>query len=177
MISSTVEIEGELSEAEGYLRAMDIEFRTMSSADKRSAQQKVSDYKEEYKRLQQHFQSSKFTAESEALKNSPQARTKLLTANQKLDQATATLEHSRQLVADSEAIGNTIITDMSNQKEILLDAKEKVKETKSFTVDARKILRVMSNRAVIHKIMVWFAIVALFAGICAITYYGFIVKK
>lgn len=156
---------------------MDIEFRTMSSADKRSAQQKVSEYKEEYKQLQQHFQSSKFTAESEALKGSPAARTKLLTANQKLDQSTATLEQSRRLVAESEAIGNTIITDMNNQKETLIDAREKVKETKSFTVDARKILRVMSNRAVVHKICVIVTIIALAAGICAITYYGFIAKK
>mmetsp|Transcript_13777 Transcript_13777/g.18844 ORF Transcript_13777/g.18844 Transcript_13777/m.18844 type:complete len:214 (-) Transcript_13777:202-843(-) len=177
VIASSVEIEGELSEAEGYLRAMDIEFRTMSSAEKRSAQQKVGDYKEEYKQLQQHFHTSKFNAESEALKNSPTARVKLLTSNQKLDQATATLEQSRMLIAQTETIGDTIITDMGTQKETLMDAREKVKETKGFTVDAKRILRMMSNRAVMHKIFVIFTIVVLFAGICAITYYGFIVKK
>jgi hypothetical protein len=41
VISASVEIEGELSESEGYIRAMEIEFRTMSSVEKRGAQQKV----------------------------------------------------------------------------------------------------------------------------------------
>eukprot|EP01031_Cornospumella_fuschlensis_P010633 gene10633-13015_t len=53
IIACTVEVEGELSEAEGYLRAMDVEFRTLSAQDKRAAQQKVTEYREELRRLQQ----------------------------------------------------------------------------------------------------------------------------
>ena len=70
VISASVEIEGELAEAEGYLRAMDIEFRTMTSADKTKAQQKVNEYREEVKTLQQNYQTAKFNAESIALKAS-----------------------------------------------------------------------------------------------------------
>ena len=40
VIMLSVEVEGELSETEGYLRAMDVEYRTVSSTDKRSAQEK-----------------------------------------------------------------------------------------------------------------------------------------
>lgn len=177
VIATSVEIEGELSEAEGYLRAMDIEFRAMSSAEKRSAQQKVSEYRDELKQLQQHFQTAKFNAESEALKNSPAARNKILTANQKLDQSTATLEKSRQIIAETDSIGETIITDMTKQKETLMDAREKVRETKSYTVDAKRILRMMSNRAVMHKICVIFTIIVLAAGIGSLAYFGFIQKK
>lgn len=176
VISSSVEIEGELSEAEGYLRAMDVEFRTMSSADKRGAQLKVNDYREEYKQMVQHFQTSKISAESLALKGGPQARTRLLNANKRLDDSTASLEQSRQLVAQTGTIGDTIIGDLESQKEKLGDAKEKVSETKEFTMDAKRILVMMGNRAIIHKLCVMFTIVALAAGIGCIGYFGIIQK-
>lgn len=163
-----------MSEAEGYLRAMDVEFRTMSSVDKRTAQQKVNDYKEEYKQMLQRYQSAKFNAEAQALKGGPSSRTKLLTANQRLDQSTATLEQSRQILAQTEQIGNTILTDMESQKETLQGASEKVKETKQFTLDAKGILRTMGNRAVMHKCCVYFTILILAAVIIVISYCGFI---
>lgn len=176
MIQASVEIEGELSESEGYLRAMDIEFRTMASADKKSAQQKVTDYREEIKQLHQSFQNAKFNAESLALKAGPSSRSKLLNANQKLDQSTATLEQSRMLIANAENTGNTIITDMENQKELLTDARGKVKETKDFTSEARRVLRSMGNRAIMHKLCVMFTIVVLAGAIVGIGYYGFASK-
>jgi hypothetical protein len=176
VISSSIEIEGELSEAEGYLRAMDIEFRSLASADKRSAQQKVNDYREEIKRLHQQHQSSKFNAESIALKAGPSARGKLLTSNQKLDQSTAALEQSRMLIAQAENTGNVILTDMESQKELLTDAHGKVKETRDFTVEARRVLRSMGNRAIMHKLCVMLTIVGLAAAIGAVAYYG-VAKK
>lgn len=171
VISATVEIEGELSEAEGYVRAMDVEYRTASSTDKKK---KVSDYKDEYKALYENFQSAKRTAETSALKsngNSAAARNKLLTANQKLDQSTATLEESRKILAQTENIGNTIIDNMEAQKETLTRAQEKVKETKGFTDQAKDVLRQMGNRAVMHKICVMFTILVLLGAICGLIYY------
>lgn len=169
-----MEIEGELSEAEGYLRAMDVEFRTMASVDKRSAQQKVTDYKDEFRQMQQSYQTSKFNAEATALKSGANARTKLVTANQKLDQSTVTLEQSRMILHQTEQIGNTILTDMENQKETLMSAQDKVKETRQFTTDAKGILRMMGNRAFMHKICIWFTIIFLAAVIGTISYCGFI---
>ncbi|RYG65957.1 hypothetical protein EON64_10840 [archaeon] len=172
IIACTVEVEGELSEAEGYLRAMDVEFRTLSSQDKRAAQQKVTEYREELRRLQQAFQSSKTSAENVALSKGPANRSKLLNANQRLDEATGTLEKSRQLVAQTETIGSAVITDLQSQKEKLVDAREKVKETRDFTTEARRVLRMMGNRAIMHKVCVAFTIVGLAAAIVATGYYG-----
>jgi vesicle transport through interaction with t-SNAREs 1 len=177
VISACVELEGELSETEGYLRAMDIEFKTLPSAEKRGAQQKANDYKEEYKELLQRYQTAKFHAEAQALKGGPSARTKLLNANQKLDQSTAMLEQSRMILAQTEQVGNTIISDMENQKETLVSASDKVKETRQFTVDAKRVLSMMGRRAVMHKICVGFTILVLFAGICVIIYFGFLKKN
>ena len=177
VISSSVEIEGELSEAEGYLKAMDVEYRTMSSADKRAAQQKVTDYKEEYRMMQSNYQTAKFQAESLALKGGPSSRTRLLQANQRLDHSTATLEQSRRLVGQTEKIGDSILADMEMQKETLMDAQSKVKETKGFTVEAKRVLRLMGNRAFMHKCCVWFTIIFLAAIIGVVAYFGFIQRQ
>lgn len=180
VISANVEIEGEISEAEGYVKAMEVEFRTMASSDKRTVQQKVNDYKKEYIDLVDNFKSVKRQAEAAALKssgNSPAARTKLLTANQKLDQSTATLQKSQAILADTENIGSKIITDLESQREVLEGAKEKVQETKGFTDQAKKVLRTMGNRAVMHKLCVMFTILVLLGAICGLIYYKFASKK
>jgi hypothetical protein len=57
-----------------------------------------------------------------------------------------------------------------------MDARDKVKDTKDVTVDAKNILRMMGNRAVIHKICVIFTILVLLAAIICIAYFG-IIKK
>lgn len=52
IISYCVDIESEISESEGYLKAMDIETKSMVSAiDKKNSQQKVIDYKDEMKQI------------------------------------------------------------------------------------------------------------------------------
>lgn len=180
VISANVEIEGEISEAEGYVKAMEVEFRTMASSDKRTVQQKVNDYKKEYGDLVDNFKSVKRQAEAAALKsngNSPAARTKLLTANQKLDNSTATLQKSQAILADTENIGSKIITDLESQREVLEGARDKVQETKGFTDQAKKVLRTMGNRAVMHKLCVMFTILVLLGAICGLIYYKFEGKK
>mmetsp|Transcript_11046 Transcript_11046/g.16837 ORF Transcript_11046/g.16837 Transcript_11046/m.16837 type:complete len:249 (+) Transcript_11046:68-814(+) len=174
VISVSVDIDSELAEAEGYLRAMDVEFRAMVGSEKKSASQKVADYRDEYRQMIQSFQNTKQKAESEALKSGPAARTKLVTANQRLDQSTATLESSRMIIAQTEDVGNTIMTDLEGQKETLQGAQSKVQETRQFTLDAKSVLRMMGRRAVMHNLCMMLIIFILFGVICIIIYYGFI---
>ena len=52
IISYCVDIESEISESEGYLKAMEIETKSMISViDKKNSQQKVNDYKDEIKQI------------------------------------------------------------------------------------------------------------------------------
>ena len=190
MITVSVDIESELSEAEAYvsfyfivihviirnwqLRAMDVEFRTMMGNDKKSASEKVADYRAEYTQLTKSFQNTKQQAESVALKGGSAARSRLVTANQRLDQSTAMLENSRMLIAQTEETGNVIMSDLGQQKETLQGAQSKVQETKQFTIDAKGVLQLMGRRAIIHNLLMMFIILVLFGVICVIIYYGFI---
>ena len=131
IIASSVEIEGELSEAEGYLRAMDVEVRSIKGPDKKKIEAKLADYKTEFREATQKFTKTKFEAESAALKKGATgSRGKLLNANAKLDQSTDTLNQSRALVNETEQIGAATLTDMENQREVLLDAHGNVAATK-----------------------------------------------
>ena len=156
---------------------MDVEFRAMIGPDKKSTSQKVAEFREEYRQLLQNFQTTKHKAETQALTNGPAARQKLITANQRLDQSTQLLEQSRMLVAQTEGVGNVIIDDLALQKETLYGAKGKVEETKQFTLDAKGILKMMGRRAILHKIIMVFIILFLFAMICVVIYYGFMDDK
>ena len=74
---------------------------------------------------------AKFEAESVALKKGATGkRGQLLNANSKLDKSTATLQQSRLLVDETEKIGSATLSDLENQREILVDASGKVKETR-----------------------------------------------
>jgi vesicle transport through interaction with t-SNAREs 1 len=175
VIATSVEIESELSETEGYLRAMDVEHRTITTQDKRQAQEKVNEYRSEYREMLQKFKSTRHNAETLALRGGGnESRNKLLNTNSKLDRSTATLNESRAIVAQTEQIGSTIITDMGNQREILLNADSKVEETRGFAAQAKSVLKMMSNRAYYHKLCIYTWIIVLFACICLIIYYGFI---
>ncbi|KAJ1402042.1 hypothetical protein B484DRAFT_457857 [Ochromonadaceae sp. CCMP2298] len=172
VISETIEIEGEISEAEGYLRAMEVELKTISASDKRNAQQKVTESKADLKQMQSSYQSAKFRAEALALKSGSGGKS--ITSNQKLDNSTATLEQSRNILHQTEQIGDDIINDLEGQKETLQETKEKVTETRQFTMDAKYVLRMMGNRALMHKACVMFTIVILFGAIIGVGYYGIV---
>lgn len=59
------------------------------------------------------------------------------------------------------AVGDSIISNLEAQRENLVDADEKVRDTKKITVDAKYVLRMMGNRALMHKACVMFTILLL----------------
>ena len=158
------------------MRAMDIEFRTMPSSDKKTISIKINEYKEEVKLLNEKFSQTKYEAEALALKTGSVSKSKLISSNQKLDNSTATLEQSRQLIAQTDMIGNNIIIDMENQKETLIGASAKVDETIGFTADAKSLLISMGYRAIRHTVCVGTVIFILAGFIALIIYFTFIDK-
>jgi vesicle transport through interaction with t-SNAREs protein 1 len=136
----------------------------------------ISERKEEFRQTLQKYSATKSNAEAQALKGGPNARAKLINANQTLDKSTALLEQSRMVVAQTEQIGNTVLTDLENQREILTDAHDKVEETRSFTNQAKYVLREMGIRGAFHKACVMVTIVILLGAIGAIVYFGFLNK-
>lgn len=177
IIAVSIDIEGEIAEAEGFLKALEIEFRGIIVGDKKRLQTKLIDYNNEFKNLLEEYKKSKFAAEKKALtsdSNNAQARAKLMKNTLKLQDSTKSLENSRMLVAQSEGIGNTIMSDLEGQRELLESAHENVKSANQYAYDSKSVLRMIGNRAIIHMVSMYVICGVLFGLICIVIYYGFI---
>lgn len=169
-----MDVEIELSEAEGYLKALEVETKSLITGEKRALAAKVNEFTTELKHTQESYKNARFEAEMRCSKNGQGDRERLMNNNERLDKSTMSLENSRMLAAQTSQIGNVIISDMEAQREQLEDAHEKVKETKQYTFDAKGVLKMIYTRAVVHKICVYFTIALLFSLIIIVIYYGFL---
>ena len=175
IIHACVDIEGELSEAEGYVKAMEVLGSTPSvrSTDN-SVQEKAADYRDEFQQLQGKYRNMKSLAEAQAIKGTSAGRSKQLSLHQTMDKSTLLLEQSRLLAQDASATGDMVLTDLEAQKSQLAQAHQRVNDTKDVTFDAKNILRQMGFRAIRQKLILYVVILALFGIICLIFYYGVI---
>ena len=178
-----IEAQSELLEAEGYLHALDLEFRLMVSAEKSKLHGRLKSYREDYQVRLTHLHAIKQEIEGVEEKNDAvpnQCRPVDVTfdiqgglrTNALLDRSTNSLEQSRQIVANTEIIGKNVISDLESQREQLLGAKENLSETKDFAGIAKRLLRSMGRKALMQKFSLIFTIISLFAVICLIIYFG-----
>ena len=91
-----------------------------------------------------------------------------------LNRSTALLENSMRVISDTEAIGDSVASDMESQRSQLMNAHEKVAEMRIFTGDARAILRRMGNRATMEKCALITIIFGLLISIGLVVYYRFL---
>jgi vesicle transport through interaction with t-SNAREs 1 len=169
-----VDCEGELSEIEGFYRAMEAEVNAMLSADKQHNQRKLEGYYGEYLTAVDAFKELRISTQSAAKKNEATTSTRkvLVASNERLDQSTYSLQQAKQTVNETEQIGDTIVSDLENQREKLIGAGENVTETKSNTHTARRALNLISRRVLIQKIFLLILILLLFITMWVLLYYG-----
>lgn len=80
-------------------------------------------------------------------------------------------------VVETEEIGSNVIGDLHGQRQILLGAHEKVKETNSMVDQARVVMRRMACRAIYNKAFLWGILVLEVLCIGLVLYYGYIKKS
>ena len=179
LISSSIECEGELFEIEGFLKAMEVEVNAMLSSEKQHSQKKLEGYADEYKQARQISEELKIASQTAARKNGYNTATRiaLMAANERLDMSTSSLQQSKNVVFETEMIGDQIVSDLEDQREKLIGAGGHVQETRRSTLDARKVLSLMSYRALTHRFFLSFISVLLLILIWMLIYYGILRKK
>ena len=103
--------------------------------------------------------------------------TKLVETMGDLNSQTSMIADTQRICNDTEFVGANILGTMSTQREQLINANDRVKETRSYAGQARSMLKTMGRRAFFYRIFLYFVILALLAGNCTILYYGYIKKK
>ena len=163
------------------LRAMDVEFRTMVSSDKKSASSKVIHYRDEVRKATAYLRTLKDSVNLSYLKSESEQSRKTAMNRKKgenhintkidnsLNNATQALENSRKLVANSEDIGTNILLTLEDQREKFDQVESQLKGTKSTADRARRILRSMAIKALLNKFFLYIVIVflAFLISVCA----------
>ncbi|RHZ13052.1 hypothetical protein DYB37_008719 [Aphanomyces astaci] len=83
-------------------------------------------------------------------------------------------KQSKRIVQETEHIGISVMDTLAQQRETLLSAHDKVKDTRETAGDARRVLQRMSQRVLTHKLTLWFVIVVLVVAIALVFYHNFI---
>jgi Snare region anchored in the vesicle membrane C-terminus len=179
MVRTSVECEDELSEIEGFWRAMEVEVQDMISTDKIYNQKKLDGYAGELKQLRDVYKELRNKSNIIAQKHDATSikRKALLDANDRLDKSTKSLQKSQFSINDSEQVGYVIIADLENQREKLIGAGANVDETKGITYNARRVLNQISNRVLMQKLSLLALILTLFCVIWLLLYYGILSRK
>jgi DNA repair ATPase RecN len=159
-----VECEDELSEIEGFWKAMEVEVQDMISTDKQYNQRKLDGYAGELKQLRDVYKELRNKSNIVSQKNDATSikRRALLDANDRLDKSTKSIQKSQFSINDTEQVGYVIIN---------------VDETKGITHSARRALNQISNRVLMQKLSLLVLILILFCAIWLLFYYGILSRK
>ena len=169
----SIELEGELSEAEGYLEAMEAESRSMVFVEKSKFEPRVGRYRGDYAGLVDKLAASINLAARRRAENPSSSHKTLVSSNSKLDNSTKVLNDSLATIAQTDNMGAQTIEDLEQQKRALESARDNVEDTQGVVGTAGRVLKEMANRALRHKIFLW-TLVVVFAGLIGVVvYYGF----
>ena len=146
IIRIIVTVENDLSDVEGWLRAMEVELKTVGSSDKKLFSEKVARAKREFADLSRSLQSRRMQAESAALQRPSDTRKTLTTTNNRLDNATNMLQNSQKLVHQSEVAGEHTLSTLDLQRKTIVHAQEFAQGTKQRTRETRSVLNEMARK-------------------------------
>ncbi|DBA03378.1 TPA: hypothetical protein N0F65_004655 [Lagenidium giganteum] len=192
--------QADVVEAQRCMKMMSIEVRGKQPALRKAMQSKINLYRDELQGLLRDLERAQLMArEMKATSRSIDSDSqynRITNNTNRFLKSSKTLESSRKLVAETEEIGTldscscapispaahshvltpgiSVLDSLSQQRESLLSAHEKVRETKSLTGDARRILQRMTRRVLTNTIVLYTVIAILSISICYVLYHDFI---
>ncbi|ETV77135.1 hypothetical protein H257_09027 [Aphanomyces astaci] len=168
-------------EAQRCMKLMSVELRGKVPAMRKAMQAKINVYRDELQGLQRDFDRALLLSKQNASASSSSSSAngvaqydRLIANTDRLQRASDQLEQSKRIVQETEHIGISVMDTLAQQRETLLSAHDKVKDTRETAGDARRVLQRMSQRVLTHKLTLWFVIVVLVVAIALVFYHNFI---
>ena len=164
-----VEAEGELFEAEGYLKAMEIEKSCLIGNRYNSIFLRCRDEFEVAHRIVEKLE---VLAKSASIKGGLSFIHWSLNQTEKLrlENQLTVLESSKLIVNETEEIGSDILSVLKNNREVLLGSKININETKQSSLEAGKILGIIEMRVDVKLRILLMLIISLLAAILSLLY-------
>ncbi|KAF1334087.1 Vesicle transport v-snare 13, partial [Globisporangium splendens] len=159
------------------MKMMSIEVRGKPPMLRKAMQAKINLYRDELQGLQRDLERAQLMARE--TKANPRASYNQNSQYERITDNTnrllrQRLESSQRIVAETEEIGISVLDTLAQQRESLLSAHEKVRETREVTGDARRILQRMTRRILTNRIVLYTVIALLLIAICFVIYHDFI---
>ncbi|CAH9096704.1 unnamed protein product [Cuscuta epithymum] len=170
-----------LDEADGLIRKMDLEARSLQPSLKAALLAKLREYKSDLNKLKREVKkltSSSFdqTAhevllESDVADGSSNQRERLAMSTERLNQSSGRIMESRRLALETEELGVSILEDLHQQRETLLHSHNQLHGVDEAIDKSKKLLTSMSRRISRNKMIVGAVIAALVVAIIIILYF------
>ncbi|XP_012679099.1 vesicle transport through interaction with t-SNAREs homolog 1B [Clupea harengus] len=181
-----------IGEAEEVLQSMDRELIGAPSSFRNPMSTKVRMYRRDLGKLQRDVRSSDqgsglavrpgesrqgiYATQNDHSTHLQSQRAMLIQGTSSLNNATASIERSQRLAAETDQIGNEIIEELGEQREQLDRTRDRMVHTGENLSRSRKILRSMSRRLVTNKLLLSVVIVMELAILGAVVYLKFFRK-
>lgn len=175
-------MENDLKSAQSFLRTMDMEARSFPAGDRREFSSKVTLYRSVLADIKKDVSALRSKADRGALFSGPDGvemtesrshREWLLSTQDKHAATNETLASALRTVADTEDVAIGITGELARNRETILSAQRKARETTSMTYKARKLVQNMRKRTMMQKLMLCFFIFVMLGVIVFILYFAF----
>ncbi|XP_031499068.1 vesicle transport v-SNARE 13-like [Nymphaea colorata] len=177
------EIKTGLDEADGLIRKMDLEARSLQPSVKAMLLQKLREYKSDLNNLKGEMK--KITSANaqaardellesgmaDALTVSADQRSRLLQSTERLNQSSERIREGRRTMLETEELGVSILQDLHQQRQSLLHAHGTLHGVDDNIGKSRKILTAMSRRMDRNKWIIGTVIAVLVVVIILILYF------
>lgn len=178
------ELKVALDEADGLIRKMDLDARTLQPSVKAMLLAKLREYKSDLNNLKREVKRMSSPnanqASHEELLEAGMADARMASANQKermafsterLNDSSERINQSRRTMLETEELGVSILQDLHQQRQTLLHSHNKLHGVDDAIDKSKKILTTMSRRITRNKWIVGSIIGALVFAIIIVLYY------
>ncbi|XP_053306185.1 vesicle transport through interaction with t-SNAREs homolog 1A isoform X2 [Spea bombifrons] len=176
-----VNVEKQLDEAKELLEQMDLEIREIPAQSRGMYSSRMRSYKQEMGKLEADFKRSRI-AYSDEVRNellgddgnsSETQRAHLLDNTERLERSSRRLEAGYQVAIETEQVGQSILENLSQDREKIQRARERLRETDTNLGKSSRILTGMLRRIIQNRVLfVILGIIIVFAIILAV-YFSF----
>eukprot|EP00002_Diphylleia_rotans_P005254 TRINITY_DN14366_c0_g1_i1.p1 TRINITY_DN14366_c0_g1~~TRINITY_DN14366_c0_g1_i1.p1 ORF type:complete len:221 (-),score=61.04 TRINITY_DN14366_c0_g1_i1:326-988(-) len=178
--------ENDLMDLDSLVQQMDLEVRSLPSNKKAARAAKVKTYKDDVVKIRADLRrvagaSAVAAARSDLLdpmhadvsEISANQRQRVLNSNARLEKTSNDINRIHSTALESEEIGNTILSDLAQQRQVILRAKDTVQESNQNVDEARGILNSMGRRIVTNKIILMGIILLILGSLGLILYFRY----
>merc|ERR1711990_328533 len=158
-------VEGLFTDAKETLEQIELETHGLQGRSKEKVSVRLASYKAELNRLISHFKSCKTEAKhrSDRLELFTRSEDVFLDADTEniLDSSSKQLEDGRRLLAETEEIGGSVLSDLASQRETLQRARGRLKDVEAGLGESNSVIKGMIFKARQNKIVLFSIIIVI----------------